>query len=287
MQMEIPELSGENIGEVELPYLFYEGGPSQIVFVHATGFLPWLWHPVAREFVPRSGVWAPFFCDYRPGDPYRGGLSWDTMARDLAVFCRSVNIESPLMVGHSMGATLSVIAAAKYGLEACGMVLVEPIFLPEAFYSQEPDIKKHPLAFRALNRTDHWENEGEAWAYLKSKALFADWDEEVLRLYLKYGMRENEKGGLRLTCPPLAESALFMGGWGINPWPLLRRVECPVMVAEGEMTENKGLVDIGRVMSFLPRGEHRMVAGAGHLIPMQKPREVVGMIRDVLPACRP
>ena len=27
-------------------------------------------------------------------------------------------------------------------------------------------------------------------AYLKSKSLFSDWDEEVLALYMKYGMEK-------------------------------------------------------------------------------------------------
>jgi len=170
--MEIPDLKMQDVGGAKLPYLHYDGGASPIIFVHATGFLPWLWHPVINEFVPQNSVWAPFICDYRECNPESGGLSWETISRDLSVFCRSLKIENPLIVGHSMGATVSTIAIANYGIKARGLILIEPIFLPEEFYSMEVDIKKHPLASKSIKRTNHWNNENEAWSYLKSKSLF-------------------------------------------------------------------------------------------------------------------
>jgi lipase len=282
MEIEIPDLKMQDVGGAELPYLHYGGGTSQIIFVHATGFMPWLWHPVIKEFVPQNSAWAPFICDYRECNPQAGGLSWETISRDLSVFCRLLKIEYPLLVGHSMGATVSTIAVANYGIKARGMVLIEPIFLPEIFYSMEVDIKKHPLASKSIKRTNHWSNENEAWSYLKSKSLFTSWDEQVLQLYLKYGMQKQEEGNLKLTCSPQNEAAMFMGGWDVNPWPLLEKITCPVLVVEGENTENKGLVDVQRVVSFLRQGQYKSVEKAGHLIPMQKPKDVVRIIKDFI-----
>ena len=282
MGIEIPDLKMQDVGGAQLPYLFYEGGTSQIIFVHATGFMPWLWHPVIKEFVPQNSVWAPFICDYRDCNPQAGGLSWEVISRDLSVFCRSLKIEHPLIVGHSMGATVSTIAVANYGIKARGLILIEPIFLPEAFYLMEFDIKKHPLASKSIKRANHWNDENDAWSYLKSKSLFASWDEQVLQLYLKYGMQKQEEGNLKLTCSPQNEAAMFMGGWDVNPWLLLDKITCPVLVLEGENTENKGLVDVQRVVSFLRQGQYKSVEKAGHLIPMQKPQDVVRIIKDFI-----
>jgi pimeloyl-ACP methyl ester carboxylesterase len=282
MGMEIPDLKMQDVGGAQLPYLHYDGGTSQIIFVHATGFMPWLWHPVIKEFVPQNSVWAPFICDYRECNPQAGGLSWEIISRDLSVFCRSLKIEYPLLVGHSMGATVSTIAIANYGIKARGLILIEPIFLPEAFYSMEIDIKNHPLASKSIKRTNHWNDENDAWSYLKSKSLFSSWDEQVLQLYLKYGMQKQEEGNLKLTCSPQNEAAMFMGGWDVNPWPLLDKITCPVLVVEGENTENKGLVDVQRAVSLLRRGQYKSVAQAGHLIPMQKPQDIVRIIKDFI-----
>ena len=276
------DLKMQDVGGADLPYLYYKGEASQILFAHATGFLPWLWHPVIKQLVPQNQIWVPYICNNRECDPEKGGLSWDIIAKDLSSFSRSLNIKNPLVVGHSMGATVLTIAATRYGIEPRGMILIEPIFLPEEFYSMKATVKDHPLASKSIKRTNNWKNEEEAWAYLKSKPLFSDWDEEVLALYLKYGMEKQSAGDLKLTCTPESEAAMFMGGWSRNPWPLLDRLTCPVLVVEGEKSENKNFIDLKKAVSLLRNGKYKSVAGAGHLIPMQKPKEVAQIIKEFL-----
>jgi lipase len=282
LKKEIPDLKMQDVGGADLPYLYYEGETPQIVFAHATGFLPWLWHPVIEELVPPSQVWVPYICNYRECDPEKGGLSWDIIAKDLSVFCRSQQIRNPLIVGHSMGGTVLTIAAASYGIEPRGIILIEPIFLPEEFYSRKATMKDHPLASKSIKRTNHWKNEEEAWAYLKSKSLFSDWDKQVLQLYLKYGMEKQKEGDLKLACTPESEAAMFMGGWSRNPWPLLDKLPCPVLVVEGEKSENKNFIDLKKAVSLLRHGKYKSVDGAGHLIPMQKPKIIVQIIKEFL-----
>jgi lipase len=279
---EMLELRIQDVGGAGLPYLFFEAESSapHMLFVHATGFLPWLWQPVIEEFVPANNVWAPFICDYRSCNPDAGGLSWDVIARDLSTFCGCQQIRKPLIVGHSMGATVSSIATAIYGLQPRGLILIEPIFLPDQFYTMKPDVQSHPLASKSIKRTNHWKDENDAWSYLKSKSLFSSWDERVLQIYHKYGMQKQDEGSLQLTCSPQNEAAMFMGGWDINPWPLLTKINCPVLVIEGEISENKGFVDIKRAVSLFRQGKYKSVAGAGHLIPMQKPKEITEIIKE-------
>jgi pimeloyl-ACP methyl ester carboxylesterase len=279
---EMPDLKMQDVGGADLPYLYYEGEASQILFAHATGFLPWLWHPVIKQLVPQNQIWVPYICNYRECDPEKGGLSWDIIAKDLSSFSRSLNIKNHLVVGHSMGATVLTIAAANYGIEPRGMILIEPIFLPEEFYSMKATVKDHPLASKSIKRTNHWKNEEEAWAYLKSKPLFSDWDEEVLALYLKYGMEKQRAGDLKLTCTPESEAAMFMGGWSRNPWPLLDKLTCPVLVVEGEKSENKNFIDVKKAVSLLRHGKYKSVKEAGHLIPMQFPKKIAEIIKEFL-----
>ena len=279
---EMPDLKMQDVGGADLPYLYYEGEASPILFAHATGFLPWLWHPIIKQLVPQNQIWVPYICNYRECDPEKGGLSWDIIAKDISTFCRSLKVKNPLVVGHSMGSTVLTIAAADYGIEPRGMILIEPIFLPEELYSMKATVKDHPLASKSIKRTNHWNNEEEAWAYLKSKSLFSDWDEEVLALYLKYGMEKQRAGDLKLTCTPESEAAMFMGGWSKNPWPLLNKLTCPVLVVEGEKSENKNFIDLKKAVSLLRHGKYKSVEGAGHLIPMQKPKEVAQIIKEFL-----
>jgi lipase len=274
-----PQALTQDIGDTDLSYLLYEGDGPTMILLHATGFLPWLWHPIARELTPRWRVIAPYFCDHREFDPHKGGMNWLTIAQDLANFCKALSIEKPAMAGHSMGATVITIANAAFGLDARGLVLFEPIFLPEDFYNSETTVDMHPLASKAIRRREAWNSDEEVHAYLRSKALFKNWDEEMLSLYVEYGMKRLDAGGLQLACSPLREAALFMGGMQCDPWPLLPKVSCPVLVLEGEESENRAFIDLKHATSTFGQGIYRLISGAGHLIPQEKPGESLEIIR--------
>src|SRR5208337_3491529 len=88
----MPKVLTQDIGDADLSYLLYEGEGPPIVLLHATGFLPWLWHPIARELAPGRQVIAPYFCDHRESDPEKGGLNWLTVAQDLAELCKRLGL---------------------------------------------------------------------------------------------------------------------------------------------------------------------------------------------------
>ena len=275
-----PQICKQNIGDVELSYLFYEGDGPPLIFLHATGFQPWLWHPLARELASAYQIVAPSFCEHRETDPASGGLSWATLAEDTVRLCSALQLKKPFLVGHSMGATVHLIANALCGLQAAGMILIEPILLPAEFYHGRLSVDQHPLAAKAIRRTNFWHNRDEAMAYLHSRSLFQRWDGEMLELYIRHGITGGQNGGLHLVCSPQREAALFMGGRQFDPWPLLPKVSCPVLLVEGEKSETRGFIDLNRVQSLIPDCERRVMKDAGHLIPMEQPREVTRLIGE-------
>ncbi|MCX5851974.1 MAG: alpha/beta hydrolase [Deltaproteobacteria bacterium] len=179
-----------------------------------------------------------------------------------------------------MGATVLTIASAAFNVRPRAMILIEPIFLPEDFYRIELRVEDHPLASKSIRRKNYWEDRQEAAAYLKSRPLFKNWDDEMLDLYLRYGMSTGDTGGLQLVCSPQREASLFMGGMKFDPWPVLSKVNCPVLILEGELSENRSFIDLKKAASLFPRGAYRLVEGAGHLIPMEKPGEITDVIRS-------
>ena len=274
-----PRHSVVDIGESEIPYLYYEGDGAPLVLLHATGFNPWLWHPIARRLLGRFHIYCPYFCDHRAGEPEEGGIGWMHLARDLARFCECLGLSGPYMAGHSMGGAVITIAAGRFGLAPARMLLIEPILLPPAFYQAQIRVEDHPLAGKSIKRRNQWKDREEARAYLKSKPLFQSWDAEMLEVYLSYGMTAAVDGGLELSCHPRKEAALFMGSMAYDPWPLMPHITCPVLVMEGENTENKGLIDFREAAATFPNGSFQEVAGVGHLIPMEAPELTASCIR--------
>lgn len=225
-------------------------------------------------------MFAPYFCDHRVFDPEEGGLSWLTLADDLAALIERLEIGEPFIVGHSMGATVASMAEALKGPLASRMMLIEPILLPSGFYEIEITVEQHPLASKSIRRRNAWNDGAEARDYLRNKPLFQNWDQEMLDLYIQRGMTEADNGGLTLACNPKREAALFMGGMVKDPWPLLERISCPVLLVEGGTSENSTVIDLKRAASVIPEARLEIVPDAGHLVPMEKPREVLALIRE-------
>lgn len=274
-----PEAKFQNIGDTDIQYLRYAGDGPTIILLHATGFSPWLWHPISKELSQYSQVISPYFCDHRETDPQQGGLNWMLLAEDLCRLCEALQIDEPLFVGHSMGATVGTLANALHQNNARKMILIEPIFLPQEFYTVSLSVEQHPLASKSIKRRNYWKSRAEVLQDLKSKPFFQSWDDEILEIYLKYGIMETETGGLQLTCSPQREASLFMGGMQYDPWPLLSKVSCPVLLVEGERSENRSYIDLKKASRTFPNGAYHLVAGAGHLIPMEKPKEILEIIQ--------
>jgi pimeloyl-ACP methyl ester carboxylesterase len=112
--------------------------------------------------------------------------------------------------------------------------------------------------------------------------MFQSWNTEAIRLYISYGMVKNGNGFLRLACPPEREAALFLGGSEYDPWPLLPKIPCPVMVVEGENSINRKMIDLKKATAAFPKGSYTKVNDAGHLIPMEKPKAISGIIKKFL-----
>jgi len=276
-----PKALRASVGDVELEYLFYPGKGPAIVFLHATGFMPWIWDPIARELAGEYTVVAPYFCDHRSAEPDNGGLAWHILARDVAGLFDALSLKNPFVVGHSMGAVIAALAEANHGPRASGMLLIEPIFLPEDLYRVKIGVDDHPLASKSIRRRNHWDSVEQAKDYLRKKALFADWDEEMLDLYISYGMKGSEGKGLTLACTPRREASLFMGSTATDPWPLLKKISCPTLVAEGEKSENRAYIDLKKAANTLPRGRYQLIEGAGHLIPMEKPQVIGALVKEL------
>ncbi len=277
-----PQSVAINNAGTEVSYLSYEGGEPPIIFLHATGFMPGIWHPIARVFAGRNRVICPYFCDHRHADPHQGGLSWLQLAEDMAGICQALSLQTPLFVGHSMGGAVATLAAGRFGINPGKMVLIEPIFLPSELYNIELRVEDHPLAGKSIKRRNFWKNRQEARDYLKSRPLFANWDEEMMEMYLNHGFQNKAADGLALACHPEREASLFMGSMAYNPWHVLPDIACPVLLLEGEHSENRNFIDLKNAADRFPHGTHQVVAGAGHLIPMEKPAEITAIIQDFL-----
>jgi lipase len=267
-----------------MAFLDYGGSGTGVVLLHATGFLPWLWHPVASTIARDHRVIVPCLFGHRPSDPHTGGLGWLQLAEDLKRLCVHLKLDHPVLVGHSMGATVAILAHTVQRIAAAGMVLIEPILLPAEAYHGPMPLDQHPLAAKAIRRKNHWPDRKAVWNDFKTKPFFRSWDPAMLSLYVRFGIGEKASGGVTLTCSPQQEASLFMGGLQRDPWPESTKVTCPALIVEGEVSENRHWIDLRQVAGLIPGSRYINVPGAGHLVPMEKPAATIRLIRSFLKA---
>jgi len=272
--MSQPDIKTVNLHDSQIQYLHYSGKGPAIIMLHATGFLPWLWHPIAEKLNKKHSfeIIAPYFCDHREVAPEEGGVQWVLLAEDLFSMCQKLKIEKAHLIGHSMGAVVATLSHTINKLQAEKMILIEPIFLPDQIYETQMTVEEHPLAGKSIKRRNNWKDQQTAREYLRSKALFKNWDEKILSLYIDHGMTTcSDKEGLQLTCSPQREASLFMGGMHRNPWPLLEKISCPTLIIEGSVSDNKKVIDLKKATEMIPNGFYHEVPDAGHLVPMEFP----------------
>ncbi|WP_445681651.1 alpha/beta fold hydrolase [Radicibacter daui] len=193
----------------------------------------------------------------RPAD----GYDIATMADDVAAAISSLGLQRYVLVGHSMGGKVAQLLASRRPSGLAGLVLVAP----------SPAQGKHLSAA---------EREGMAAAYTTGQSAGWTVDNVLTGRALPSHLREQVISGSLAGSPAARES-----------WPAraivedvsanLADIEVPVLVIGGEL-DKVDSVEMLRsvVLPSLPEARLSVVAGAGHLLPLEAPEEVGALLAD-------
>lgn len=252
-----------------------------MLFVHATGFLAALWHPIATRFTGQCRILALDLRghgDSDPGDSYH----WSTFPDDLGGVLAALNLAPAVLVGHSVGGAASALCAARYPQRVAGLVLVDPVIYPESFYGRPEAATESDLFRRAERRRRWWPSREEMRASLAGRPPFDSWRAEIFDLYVQEAVTDAPDGGVRLKCAPETEAAIYRETLRYNFWPELARVGAPAVVLRGVAERGLRSTTTSDLASHLALAEDRPVETAGHLVPMEDPDAVVAGIEWLL-----
>ena len=140
--------------------------------------------------------------------------SWFQYKEDLEKIIEIKNKPS-ILIGHSMGGTASLLLAYARPDLVSKLILIDPVILSYSyrfFYKLLQNtglMKMHPMVRGALMRKNSWNNEDEAVKYFKNKKLFNGVSEQIIRDYVKGGLKKNNQDVYELCCKPQWEAANF------------------------------------------------------------------------------
>ncbi len=244
---------------------------------HANGFHGLVWRPVAERLRQRFRCVALDFRGH--GASVRtahGDLHWDEYRQDILTTLDAIPARGAYAIGHSMGGTAALAAAAAEPGLLRALFCYEPI-LPR-LTSQAAVQDGTEVASRTLRRVSRFTSRAAASDYLSGRPAFRAVHPEALRAYLEHGLSDQPDGSVILRCSPATEAAGYTAAWTCDAHRQIPDVSCPVTVARGCLSLVMDAASIRRIADLLPNGKVTELPGIGHLGPLENPDVVAAAV---------
>jgi pimeloyl-ACP methyl ester carboxylesterase len=264
-------------------FIDWGGDGPPLHLAHANGF-------PAASYRSLIGLLMPAFhvvsLEARPlwsnGDP-EALHDWHPMAEDLRAGLRRHGLRGLVGVGHSLGGTLSALAAAAEPELFSALVLIDPVIFtwPRSwFWSAMQRLGlagRFPLVRRARERRVHWSGRAAVRAAYRDRRVFAGWAPDAFEDYLDAGFVDAPGGGVRLRYTREWEARIFEV-CPADVWRELARIPVPILFVRGEASDTFLGTAARRGVRQLADARTLEVAGSSHFLPFERPSEVARAI---------
>ena len=258
-------------------------------FSHATGLCAGVYSPLAR--ILRSHL-KLFGMDDRghgktsaPADP-NSLHNWNIFANDLKCFFKGLS-EPAIAVGHSRGATASLLLAVRRPELVRALVLIDPTILPYHwmwwwYLAKKTGLaKRAPIVATAAKRRNIWPDRPTMLESYRRKAVFHNWQNGFLEAYVESGTEKTADGNIKLACAPAWESRCF----AVCPhdiWRHIPRLQRPTLVIYGTASDTFLASAARRFKAKVPSACMVPLEGTGHFVPMERPADTAEIIINFL-----
>jgi pimeloyl-ACP methyl ester carboxylesterase len=276
----IPIASRAGAGEMAVLEFGPADRPVDVIFVHANGFNG---HTYRALLAPLSAGLRVLAVDQRGHGSSRLAAdpdhrrNWLDLRDDLLALLVALDQGPVVLAGHSMGGTVSLLAAAAAPDKVRGLVLLDPVIMPRimAFYAHMPwtsgALWKHlPLVQGALRRRSVFDNREAAFLAYRGRGAFKTWPESMLADYVGGGFRDRDDGTVELACAPAWEASNY-SAQAHDPWRAMGRIRCPARLLKAEKGSTAHVGDGAGVMRRHPSIRVETIEGTSHFLPMERP----------------
>ncbi|MCB9136102.1 MAG: alpha/beta hydrolase [Anaerolineales bacterium] len=274
-----------------IPYLELNSNPGMSLhFAHANGYPPRAYLPflesLAKDFHVTAMEMRPLWPEREP----REVQDWGDFVGDLLTFVETVAVRAgnPVVgVGHSLGGTVTLMAALQRPALFRALVLIDPPFFPpraslvwQVMFRVGLAGRMHPLVKGALKRRNQFESREAMFAHYRKKKVFAKMDDRALGAYVD-ALAVPAGKGVTLRFSPAWEARVYETGllrdW--KTWRELRGLPLPILLLRPDHTPTTPDKTVELLRQRAPQTIHRYISDTTHLAPMERPETVAEMVR--------
>jgi len=245
-----------------------------MIFVHATGFNAETYRALLARLASQFHVFA---CDQRGHGfstlPTRPGLAegWTIFRDDLVELLARLSGEPVIVAGHSLGATVGLMAAAADPSLVRALILVEPVLAPPL--GAENRKPSTGLAQRAAQRRSIFPSREAALDSYRGRGVFVSWPDSAIRDYLAGGLIEAGDGSWRLACAPAWEAEIFHEAPG-GIAQVARDIARPLTILHGSIASTATASELALIRRLNPDTQMVALEGGTHFLPIEQPGRV-------------
>lgn len=289
---QLPERRSIKMWDGEVSLLVWETADARapaLHFAHANGFnaltYRTLLDPLERDMRIYAGDLRGHGLTTLAANP-KGMRSWQIYRDDIVRTLNELDGRPKLLVGHSMGATASLMAALAKPNWVTGLVLVEPVIMPPSHirWMRIMDAlglgtRASPLVAQARKRRGIWPSREAMFEAYRGRGAFRSWPEDILRDYITGGTVDFvDDKQVRLACTPGWEAANY-GSNAVDVWRELDQLRCPLTLIVGDRRSTCPDPVVELLLARRPEIRVVKVPGASHFLPMEHPEIVRREIR--------
>ena len=273
-----------------LAHVFERLGATQgtpIHFAHATAFPPLSYRRFLAALAPEQPLFGlghrSIWPSQEPAPP--ASYRWRDSAEDLIAFLDDRS-QAVIGVGHSFGAVISIMAAAKRPDLFKALILIEP-----GLFSQEMVIEAETTPLEAqqrgrliqktLARPDRFKDAQACFDFHRPKRAFAGLSDEVLWDYCTAGSMDTQ-GALRLLYPKAWEAHIYRTPPYI--WPELKALQVPVMGVRAAKSQTLQPWMWRQWALLRPQDKLVELDELSHLAPLDAPKRLAKVCTETISA---
>lgn len=259
-----------------------------LVFSHANGFPAGCYRVLFDRW--REAGWTVHALPRIGHDPrYPVTSNWPHLRDELLHFIQDeVKPTAPVMlVGHSLGGLLSLLAACRKPALARGLVMLDSPVI-DGWRAHSLQVAKSAGFIKRVSpgkvshqRRYEWPSLDDAHAHFAAKHKFARWDPRVLKDYIASGFDAHEDGQVRLGFQREIETRIY----NTLPHNLPRILrghapQCPVAFVAGTQSEELRQANAAGSKA-LAKDLFRWFEGT-HLYPFERPDDTAALVLELM-----